>query len=172
MINYDLTKIKALFLDVDGVLSQETINMNAEGVPERTVNIKDGYAIQLAVKLGYLIAIVTGGNTESIQKRYSNLGVEEIHLGSSVKMGVYRKLLEKYHLSDEEVIFMGDDIPDYEVMKQCGCPCCPKDAAWEIKDISCYISNKKGGRGCVRDVMEQVMRAQGKWNLDKTAFGW
>lgn len=159
-------------LDVDGVLSQETISMNAEGVPERTVNIKDGYILQLAVKLGYVIAIVTGGNTEAIRKRYSNLGITEIYLGSSIKINVYHQLLEKYQLKSDEVIFMGDDIPDYEVMKVCGCPCCPKDAAWEIKDISCYISNKKGGRGCVRDVMEQVMRAQGKWVLDKTAFGW
>lgn len=159
-------------LDVDGVLSQETISMNAEGVPERTVNIKDGYVLQLAVKLGYIIAIVTGGNTEAIRKRYSNLGITEIYLGSSIKINVYHQLLEKYQLNNDEVIFMGDDIPDYEVMKVCGCPCCPKDAAWEIKDISCYISNKKGGRGCVRDVMEQVMRAQGKWVLDKTAFGW
>ena len=159
-------------LDVDGVLSQETISMNAEGVPERTVNIKDGYVLQLAVKLGYVIAIVTGGNTEAIRKRYSNLGITEIYLGSSIKINVYHQLLEKYQLKSDEVIFMGDDIPDYEVMKVCGCPCCPKDAAWEIKDISCYISNKKGGRGCVRDVMEQVMRAQGKWVLDKTAFGW
>ena len=172
MINYDLTKIKAIMLDVDGVLSQETISMNAEGVPERTVNIKDGYILQLAVKLGYVIAIVTGGNTEAIRKRYSNLGITEIYLGSSIKINVYHQLLEKYQLKSDEVIFMGDDIPDYEVMKVCGCPCCPKDAAWEIKDISCYISNKKGGRGCVRDVMEQVMRAQGKWVLDKTAFGW
>jgi 3-deoxy-D-manno-octulosonate 8-phosphate phosphatase (KDO 8-P phosphatase) len=172
MINYDLTKIKAIMLDVDGVLSQETISMNAEGVPERTVNIKDGYVLQLAVKLGYIIAIVTGGNTEAIRKRYSNLGITEIYLGSSIKINVYHQLLEKYQLNNDEVIFMGDDIPDYEVMKVCGCPCCPKDAAWEIKDISCYISNKKGGRGCVRDVMEQVMRAQGKWVLDKTAFGW
>ncbi|MFA6873889.1 MAG: HAD family hydrolase [Bacteroidaceae bacterium] len=172
MINYDLTKIKAVILDVDGVLSQATINMNAEGVPERTVNIKDGYILQLAVKLGYVVAIITGGNTEAIRRRYNNLGIAEIHLGSSVKMKVYLQLLEKYHLKNEEVIFMGDDIPDYEVMKTCGCPCCPKDAAWEIKDISCYISNKKGGHGCVRDVMEQLMRAQDKWILDKTAFGW
>jgi len=172
MINYDLTKIKAIMLDVDGVLSQSTINMNPEGIPERTVNIKDGYVLQLAVKLGYIIAIVTGANTEAIRMRYNNLGITEIHLGSSVKMKVYMQLLEKYHLKSEEVIFMGDDIPDYEVMKTCGCACCPKDAAWEIKDVSCYISSKKGGRGCVRDVMEQLMRAQEKWILDKTAFGW
>lgn len=172
MINYDLTRIKAVILDVDGVLSQATINMNADGVPERTVNIKDGYILQLGVKMGYIIAIVTGGNTEAIRLRYNNLGITEIHLGSSVKMKVYLQLLEKYHLKNEEVIFMGDDIPDYEVMKACGCACCPKDAAWEIKGISCYISNRKGGHGCVRDVMEQLMKAQGKWILDKTAFGW
>lgn len=172
MINYDLTKIKALMLDVDGVLSKETISMNEDGIPERTVNIKDGYAIQLAVKLGVLVAIVTGGNSEAIYKRYRNLGVEEIHLGSKIKIEVFRELLAKYNLNADEVIFMGDDIPDYEVMQACGCPCCPKDAAAEIRAISTYISLRKGGRGCVRDVLEQVMKAQEKWNLDKTAFGW
>lgn len=172
MINYDLSQIKALMFDVDGVLSQETIPMTNDGDPVRTVNIKDGYAIQLAVKLGMNIAIITGGNSEAIYKRYSYLGVREIKLGSSVKLNVFNELLEKYNLKPTEVLFMGDDIPDYEVMSHCGCPCCPSDAAAEIKDISCYISPQKGGQGCVRDVIEQVLRAQGLWNLDKTAFGW
>ena len=172
MIPYDLTKIKALILDVDGVLSQETINMDTNGVPARTVNIKDGYAIQLAVKLGLLVAIITGGNSDAIYKRYHNLGVNEIFMNSKLKIENFQSLLKKYGLQPEEVIFMGDDIPDYEVMTLCGCPCCPKDAAPEIKEISKYIASREGGKGCVREVLEQILKAQDKWNLDKIAFGW
>lgn len=172
MINYDLTKIKAVMLDVDGVLSKETIGMDSEGVPRRTANIKDGYAIQLAVKLGLRIAIITGGSCESIRKRYSSLGVSDIFLGSSVKINIYNRLLEKYGLKSDEVIYMGDDIPDFEVMQACGCPCCPSDAADEIKAVSLYISSRQGGCGCVREVIEQVLKARGLWKMDKVAFGW
>ncbi len=172
MINYDLTQIKAVMLDVDGVLSKETIGMDSEGVPRRTANIKDGYAIQLAVKLGLKIAIITGGSCESIRKRYGSLGVDDIFLGSSVKINVYNRLLGKYGLKSDEVIYMGDDIPDFEVMQACGCPCCPSDAADEIKAVSRYISSRQGGCGCVREVIEQVLKARGLWKMDKVAFGW
>jgi len=172
MINYDLKKIKAIVFDIDGVLSAETITMDSQGTPLRTVNIKDGYAIQLAEKLGLHIAIITGANIESIRKRYEGLGVKDIHLGAAVKVEVYSQFLKKYGLTDEEVLYMGDDVPDYEVMRLCGCPCCPCDAAPEIKQVSLYISHLKGGYGCGRDVIEQVLRAQGKWMADKTAFGW
>ena len=172
MINYDLTLIKAVMLDVDGVLSCETINMGIDGVPQRTANIKDGYIIQLAVKLGLSIAIITGGNCPSIYHRYHALGVEEIHLGCSVKKTVFQDLLRKYGLQPEEVLYMGDDIPDYEVMQAVGCPCCPADAAEEIKAVSCYVSPRAGGEGCVRDVLEQVLRAQGRWMANAEAFGW
>ena len=113
MINYDLTKIKALAFDVDGVLSAETITMDANGVPLRTVNIKDGYAIQLAVKMGLHIAIITGAKVDAVRVRYQGLGVPDVHLGCSVKMPVYESFLQKYGLADEEVLYMGDDIPDY-----------------------------------------------------------
>ncbi len=172
MINYELKKIRAIIMDVDGVLSQETIPMNNDGVPCRTVNIKDGYALQLAVKMGLTIAVITGARVESVRVRYEGLGVKEVRIGAEVKMVVYEELLKKYGLSDEEVLYMGDDIPDYEVMNRCGLPCCPADAAHEIKEISRYISPCKGGEGCVRDVVEQVMRAQGIWMADKRAFGW
>lgn len=172
MINYDLRKIKAVVFDIDGVLSAETITMSESGMPCRTVNIKDGYAIQLAVKMGLHIGIITGAKVDAIRIRYEGLGVKDIYIGASVKMQVYEDLLKKYDLSDEEVIFMGDDIPDYEVMQRCGCPCCPSDAAPEIKDISTYISHIRGGYGCGRDVLEQVLRAQGKWMADRHAFGW
>ena len=172
MIDYDLKKIKALFFDVDGVLSAETIGMDANGDPMRTVNIKDGYALQLAVKAGLHIAIITGGKTEAIRKRYEGLGIKDIFLGAAVKTKEYQLLLDKYQLSPEEVLYMGDDIPDYEVLRLVGLPCCPADAAPEIKQICKYISHRNGGYGCGRDVVEQVLKAHGKWMSHSEAIGW
>ena len=135
MINYDLTKIKAIIFDIDGVLSSETITLSSEGVPLRTVNIKDGYAIQLAMKLGLRIAIMTGANVASVRVRYEGLGVKDVYLGCAVKIETYNKFLEQYGLTDEEIIYMGDDIPDLEIMRRVGCPVCPKDACSEIKEV-------------------------------------
>lgn len=172
MINYDLTKIRALLFDIDGVLSAETISQGPDGEPVRTVNIKDGYALRLAQMSGLHIAIITGARPEAIRRRYELLGIEDIFLSCAVKMETYEKLKAKYSLEDDEVLYMGDDIPDYEIMSRVGCPVCPADAAPEIKDISIYVSHLKGGYGCGRDVVEQVLRAQGKWMADKKAFGW
>lgn len=172
MIDYDLKKIKAIIFDIDGVLSSSTIQMNDKGEPVRTVNIKDGYSIQLAVKCGIKIAIITGGKGEAIIERYRGLGVKDIYTSASVKTREYADFVQKYNLSDEEVIYMGDDIPDYEVMKICGVPCCPADAAPEIKTIARYISHVNGGQGCGRDVIEQVLKAQDKWMSHAHAFGW
>lgn len=122
MINYDLTQIKALFFDVDGVLSAETIFLHPDGEPMRSVNIKDGYALQLAVKCGLHVAIITGGKTEAVRKRYEGLGIKDVYLGAAVKTREYKELLEKYNLKPEEVLYMGDDIPDYEVMQLVGLP--------------------------------------------------
>ena len=172
MINYDLKKIKAIVFDVDGVLSRQTITLASTGEPLRTVNIKDGYAIQLAQKVGVRIVILTGGTTEAIRKRYEGLGVQDIYMGCAVKINTYDAFLEKYQLSDEEIIYVGDDIPDYEVMRCCGCPCCPADACSDIKEISCYVSSANGGEGVGRDIVEQVLRAQGHWLSNAKAFGW
>ena len=172
MINYDLKKIRAVVFDVDGVLSAGTVFLHTDGQPIRSANIKDGYALQLAVKSGLIVAIITGGKTEAVRKRYEGLGLTEVHMSSSVKKKEYEGLKDKYGLRDEEILYMGDDIPDYEVMCMCGCPCCPADAAPEIKDISIYISHCNGGYGCGRDVLEQVLRAQGKWMQDEKAFEW
>ena len=172
MINYDLKKIRAIIFDIDGVLSSETITLSAEGDPLRTVNIKDGYAIQLAMKLGLRIVILSGARVQSIRKRYEYLGVEDIYIGCAVKIETYENFLRKYGLKDDEVIYMGDDIPDLEVMRRVGCPVCPKDACLEIKDVSIYISDRIGGHGCGRDVIEQTLRAQGKWVMNAKAFGW
>ncbi len=172
MINYDLSRIKAVIFDIDGVLSAETITLHPSGDPLRTVNIKDGYAIQFAVKCGLHVAILSGAHTESLRKRYEGLGVKDVFLKASVKIQIYEDFLNKYGLKDEEVLFMGDDIPDLEVLRRCGCPCCPADAAPEVKEACVYISSRNGGYGCGRDIIEQVLRAQGLWLKDNTAFGW
>ncbi len=172
MINYDLKKIRAIIFDIDGVLSADTILLHPDGEPMRTVNFKDGYAIQLAQKSGLHVAILTGGNTSSIRKRYEHLGIGDIYMNCCIKLHAYDEFLQKYGLGDEEVLYMGDDITDYEVMQRCGCPCCPADASSDIKSISLYVSDKSGGRGCGRDVVEQVLRAQGKWLGCSEAFGW
>ena len=173
MINYDLKKIKAIAFDVDGVLSTNNVLLSAQdGQPIRTANIKDGYAMQLAVKCGLLLCIITGGKSEAVRRRYEGLGLQDVHLSVSVKLQCFQQWMDKYGLKPEEVIYMGDDIPDYEVMRLCGCPCCPADAAEEIKRASCYISPHGGGQGCARDVLEQVLKAQGLWMSSAEAFGW
>lgn len=172
MINYDLTKIKAIIFDVDGVLSKQTVQMSENGDPLRTVNIRDGYAIQLAVKLGLKICIITGAKTQNIRKRYEGLGVTDIYLASSVKIKDYEDYIWRNRLKDEEVMYMGDDIPDIEILRRAGCPVCPRDAAPDVCSVCGYISSVNGGEGCARDVIEQVLRARGRWLEDDTAFGW
>lgn len=170
-INFDLKKIKALVFDVDGVLSADMIPLHPSGEPMRMVNIKDGYALQLAVKRGFEVAIITGGNTEAVRIRFAGLGIRHLYLGAKHKQEQLNHFLETTGLDASEVLYMGDDIPDYKVMKMVGLPVCPADAAAEIKAISTYISPVKGGRGCGRDVIEQVMKAHNKW-MDDEAFGW
>lgn len=172
MINYDLTKIKSIIFDVDGVLSKQTVQMSENGEPLRTVNIRDGYAIQLAVKLGLKICIITGAKTQNIKKRYEALGVTDIYLASSVKIKDYDDYIWRNRLKDDEVMYMGDDIPDIEILRRVGCPACPRDAAPDVCNVCGYISSVNGGEGCARDVIEQVLRARRKWIEDDTAFGW
>ena len=157
---------------MDGVLSRQTITLHPDGDPLRTVNIKDGYALQYAVKCGLHVAIISGAKTESLRLRYERLGVKDVILGADIKIKYYNELKQKLNLKDEEIIFVGDDIPDYEVMQLCALPCCPSDAAPEIKAVSKYISPFPGGEGVARDIIEQVLKAQGKWMHDHTAFGW
>lgn len=172
MINYDLQKIRAIVFDLDGVLSKSTISLEVDGTPLRTVNIKDGYAIQLAIKMGLNIAILSGCTIEAVRKRYEGLGMKDIYLGASVKIKIYEEFMAKHQLKEDEVMFMGDDIPDLEIMRRVGCPVCPKDACSEVKEVSVYVSDKEGGYGCGRDVIEQTLKAQGKWLQDERAFGW
>ena len=172
MIGYDLQKISTIVFDVDGVLSTNTVTMDCNGKPQRTMNIKDGYSIQLAAKQGLRLAIITGGSDESILQRYSKLGVKDIYMGVAVKILTYEEYCSCHNLSDEEILYVGDDIPDYEIMRRVGCPCSPADACSDIKSISTYVSPYTGGNGCVRDILEQVLRAKGLWLSSAKAFGW
>lgn len=170
-INYDLSKIKAFIFDVDGVLSPDSIPLSPEGVPMRMVNIKDGYAINLAAQHGYGIAIITGGDTEAVRLRFARLGVKDIYMKSKIKINDFNDYIQKTGYKLEEIVYAGDDIPDYHVMQEVGLSVAPADAAHEIRAIAKYISHCKGGQGVARDIIEQVMKAQGKWMGDE-AFGW
>ena len=170
--DFDLTKIKAFAFDVDGVLSSDSIPLHPSGEPMRVINIKDGYALQLAAQLGSPVAIIPGGRTEAVRKRFEGLGLSHVYMGVAVKIKIFEQWLAECGLQASEVMYMGDDIPDYEVMRVAGLPACPADAAPEIKQIARYVSPFCGGMGCGRDIIEQVLRAQGKWMADEKAFGW
>ncbi len=165
-----LNKISTFLFDVDGVLTDGNVTLYKDEIV-RTLNSRDAYAIQYAIKMGYKIMIVTGGNSQEVKDRLLGLGVQEVFLSSFNKLNVYKEIKEKYKLKDEEVLYMGDDIPDYEVMSAVGVAACPQDAAVEIKHISQYQSPFNGGRHCVRDVIEQTLRVQGNW-FSETAFEW
>lgn len=171
-INYDLSKIKAVAFDVDGVLSPSTIPLSPDGIPSRMVNIKDGYALQLAVKHDFLISIISGANDDAIAVRYGALGIKDIFLRASTKIDILKDWMSRYSLSPEEVAFVGDDIPDYECMKAVGLAVVPSDAAVEIKEIAQYISPVKGGYGVARDLLEEIMKSQNQWMSTAKAFGW
>lgn len=166
-----LTRIKAFIFDVDGVLTDGSVTLLPDGEQVRMMNIKDGYAMQLAVKKGYKIGIISGGKSEMVRKRLTGLGITDVYLGAHTKINQYTEFLSIYNLQPEQVLYMGDDIPDYEVMKHVGVPTCPKDSAPEIKNICVYISDKNGGRGAVRDVIEQVLKLQNNW-MDDDGFVW
>ena len=165
MSNYkaDLHKIKAFAFDVDGVFTDGSVLTYIDGDLLRTYNAKDGYAVRYAVEQGYPIAIITGGASETIKKRFNQLMVTDIYLCSRHKLPDFEDFCYKYGLSPEEVLFMGDDIPDIEIMQKCGVSACPSDAVPEVKSTAACISSFKGGAGCVRDIIEQVLKIQGKW---------
>jgi len=151
-------------LDMDGVLTDGTMLI----MPDeffRTMYIRDGYAMKKAVESGYFVAIISGGKSSSAQARFNKLGIKEVFMGIENKLEVMKDIMSRHKLKKEEVLYMGDDLPDYEVIQHAGVPCCPADAAHEIKELSVYISPYTGGKGCVRDVIEQTMRLQGRWSL-------
>jgi 3-deoxy-D-manno-octulosonate 8-phosphate phosphatase (KDO 8-P phosphatase) len=165
-----LNKITTFIFDIDGVLTNGDIVV-LKGEMARILNSRDGYALQYASKMGYRILVITGGSSEEVKNRLLEVGVTEVCLCSSNKLATYEELKAKYDFLDEEVVYMGDDIPDYQVMKVVGLASCPQDAAVEIKKISQYQSPFNGGRHCVRDIIEQTLRVQRKWFTEK-AFEW
>jgi 3-deoxy-D-manno-octulosonate 8-phosphate phosphatase (KDO 8-P phosphatase) len=166
-----LPKIKLMVFDVDGVLSDGSIHCFNDGEQVRVLNIKDGYALQLAIKKGIRILIISGGKSEAVVKRLNLLGVTEIFMGVHHKLPVLQEFLIEHQISLEETLYMGDDIPDMECLKHVSASTCPADAANDIKPICLYVSHHGGGKGCVRDVIEQVLKAQEKW-LDADAHTW
>jgi 3-deoxy-D-manno-octulosonate 8-phosphate phosphatase (KDO 8-P phosphatase) len=165
-----LRHITTLVFDVDGVLTDGTVFLMKDEMV-RTMIARDGYALQLAVKKGYNVAIITGGNSPTVKFRLESLGIKDVFMGAGDKTIVFDQYLADKGIQPEEVMYMGDDIPDYKVMEKAGLAVCPQDAATEVKSISDYISDKNGGRGCARDIIEQVMRVQGKW-FDQDAHHW
>jgi len=158
-----LPQITTFIFDVDGVLTDGTVTIFPDGELVRKMNIKDGYALKTAVDMGYNVCIITGGTNPAVKSRLQGLGITDIYLGAHNKVEQLDEYLDIYNIQAENVLYMGDDIPDYPVMKLVGLPTCPKDAAPEIQHIAKYISQKKGGNGCVRDVIEQVLKVQDKW---------
>jgi 3-deoxy-D-manno-octulosonate 8-phosphate phosphatase (KDO 8-P phosphatase) len=159
-----LPEINTFIFDVDGVLTNGMLTILPDGELVRHMNVKDGYAMKIALNKGFRVCIISGGTNKAVKSRLAALGISDIYLGAHDKIKQYNELVEKYDLKPENVLYMGDDIPDIPVMQKVGLASCPNDAVPEVQQISKYISYKKGGEGCVRDVIEQVMRVQGKWD--------
>ncbi|WP_298392132.1 HAD family hydrolase [Flavobacterium sp.] len=160
-----MNDIDTFIFDVDGVLTDSSVHVSQNGEMLRIMNIRDGFAMKAAIESGYNVCIISGGNNEGVRIRLRNLGITDIHLASPNKVETFKEYTELYNINPEKVLYMGDDIPDYHVMQLVGLPTCPQDAVAEIKAISKYISHKNGGKGAVREVIEQVMKVQGKWHL-------
>ena len=159
-----MNDITTFIFDVDGVLTDGSVFVTNEGEMLRTMNIRDGFALKAAIESGYNVCVISGGSNEGVRIRLKNLGITDIHLGTPDKVKTFKEYIELNTINAEQVLYMGDDIPDYHVMKLVGLPSCPQDSCPEIKSISRYISHVNGGKGAARDVIEQVMRVQGKWN--------
>ena len=173
MTNYKelLKNINTFVFDYDGVLTDGSIITLDDGEAYRTTNVKDGYALQLARKKGYRVAVISGAKADCMTHRLKALQISDIFLGIENKLETFKTYLQKNEIDSSHVLFMGDDIPDYEVMLSSGLSSCPADAAEEIKKVARYISHFAGGKGCVRDVIEQVLKVQGKW-MNDDAYHW
>ncbi len=157
--------IKTFVFDVDGVLTDGSLMLTEDGHMLRSMNIKDGYAMQLAIKKGYKVWIISGARSEAVRLRLNGLGIKDVHIGIESKKEVLDAMALTHKTDFSSVLYMGDDIPDYAVMQMCGLPCCPADAVAEIKQVAKYISPLSGGKGCVRDVIEKVLKLNGDWEL-------
>ena len=160
-----MNDITTFIFDVDGVLTDGSVHITPTGEMLRTMNIRDGFAMKAAVESGYQVCIISGGSNDGVKIRLRNLGITDIYLATPDKVETFKEYTELYNINPDQVLYMGDDIPDYHVMQLVGLPSCPQDSTSEIKAISKYISHKNGGKGAVRDVIEQVMKVQGKWHL-------
>lgn len=163
--NYKITlrKITTFIFDIDGVLTNGQVLVTTDGQLLRSMSIRDGYAIRKAVTSGYRICIISGGTNEGVIKRLNTLGVTDIFLGVHDKIKCLNDYFEKNNIQAENVVYMGDDLPDREPMKLVGLPACPQDAEPEIKALATYVSHRSGGEGCARDILKQVMKIQNKW---------
>jgi 3-deoxy-D-manno-octulosonate 8-phosphate phosphatase (KDO 8-P phosphatase) len=160
-----MNEITTFIFDIDGVLTDSSVHITPTGEMLRIMNIRDGFAMKAALESGYNVCIISGGSNEGVRIRLRNLGITDIYMGTPDKVETFKEYTELYQIKPENVLYMGDDIPDYHVMKLVGLPTSPQDASPEIKAISNYISHVNGGKGAVRDVIEQVMKVQGKWHL-------
>jgi len=158
-----LIHIKTFIFDVDGVLTDGKVLLHPSGEQLRNMSVKDGMAIREAIKKGYLIAIISGGKSQGLIERFKHLKIKDVYLACDDKKDALSDLIHIYELDAKSILYMGDDINDLEVMKEVGLSSCPQDAVPEIKAIADYISHKDGGQGCVRDVIEQTLKVQGKW---------
>ena len=173
MSNYKvlLTGVNTFMFDYDGVMTDGRVILQHDDPPLRTANVRDGYVLQLAVKMGYNVVVISGGFSRSMDNRFDTLNIKDAFTGVKNKVEVFEKYIKEKNIDPKNVVYMGDDIPDIPVMKRVGVPVSPADAAEEVKEVSIYISDKKGGEGCVRDIIEQVMKVQGKW-MTPEAFTW
>jgi 3-deoxy-D-manno-octulosonate 8-phosphate phosphatase (KDO 8-P phosphatase) len=167
----ELQHIKAMVFDVDGVFTNGRIYVSGDGYQTRSMNVKDGYSIHYAHKKGYIIGVITGGKCPSIRQRFNDLSIEDVYIASSDKMKDLESFMTKHNLSFDDILYMGDDLPDFVVMSKVRLAVCPADAAHEIKEICHYVSPFAGGDGCVRDVVEQLLKVHGNW-MHKEAFVW
>lgn len=158
-----LPQITTFIFDVDGVLTNGKVLITSEGEMYREMDTKDGYALKCALDQGFKVCIISGGTNEGVRNRLRALGIYDIYLGAHHKGEPFQDVLDSYELSPNEILYMGDDMPDIEVMEQVAVAACPQDAVADVKAVSNYISHKKGGEGCVRDIVEQTLRVQGKW---------
>lgn len=158
-----MNNINTFIFDVDGVLTDGKLHISNDGELLRQMHVKDGYALKAAIDKNFRVCIISGGKNDGVRERLKNLGITDIYLGIPHKMDIFKEYINKHNIDSQHVLYMGDDIPDYWVMKEVGLPTCPQDAVPEIKTICRYISHKNGGNGAVRDVIEQVLKVQNKW---------
>ncbi|MEN8853111.1 MAG: HAD-IIIA family hydrolase [Candidatus Arcticimaribacter sp.] len=158
-----LPNITTFIFDVDGVLTNGKVLITSQGEMYREMDTKDGYALKCALVQGYKVCIISGGTNEGVRNRLKALGIYDIYLGAHHKQEPFQDLMDSYDLKPEEILYMGDDVPDIVVMEQVDVAACPNDAVSDVKEIANYVSHKKGGEGCVREIIEQTLRVQGKW---------